>query len=422
MTRGGWRLAIAAITAWLWLATSQPAGARPGNLTSPEELAALAQSAQTGSASAVSARKAIHADATKAWRWGSVSGPFATTVQSGERTCHPASDPGRFDYLKEGAPDAYAKALAYHLRTEPDEDRRRALAAEARDRLLDLLDTEGFHGLGGADWSGANQCILELSISIPVWIETALLLEGTPVWTDADRAAFARWLAGSVYPKVAWASRVRRNNWGAAGSLSASLIARYVEGQSLSLSEVSPSARTIDAATARGAHDDLQLARIGTTWRGDSECPRFGIQADGGIPDELRRGSGGCTATAIPSADDPALSYQTMHVELLVYHAEALRRGGDDRLFAARTASGVPAILQAILFVIDNPDPGKSWPWGTRSGAVRLASGFYGDARLKAAADAATTFRGGRTLPYAAIAPSLPPLAPRPPAKPRLLN
>ena len=68
------------------------------------------------------------------------------------------------------------------------------------------------------------------------------------------------------------------------------------------------------------------------------------------------------------------------------------------------------AILQAILFVIDNPTPGGlSWPWGTRTGALHLAFRVYGDPRLRAAADAGGTFRGGRTLPYATLAPPLPP-------------
>lgn len=398
-----------AAAALLLALAAGPTAARAGNLTSPAELEAVADSADRGVVAARDMRDAIHAAATVGWRWGSVSGSYVTTLQSGDKICHPANDPGRADYLKEGAPDAYAKALAYHLRAAPDADARLALAAEARDRVLDLVDTEGFHGLLGQDWSGANQCILELAISVPVWIETAQLLEDTPVWDAADTRAFADWLAVEVYPKVAWASRVRRNNWGAAGSLSASLVARYLSPFSPDLLEVEPAARSLVPAAAWAEHEGMQLARIGTSWPGDSDCARYGIQDDGGIPDELRRGAGGCSASAIPSQSDAALSYQTMHVELLVLHAEALRRSGDDMLYAARTRAGDPAIRQAILFVIDNPS-GPSWSWGVRTGALHLAYRYYGDPRLEAAAQAGSSFRGGRTLPYARLTP---PIAPR---------
>jgi hypothetical protein len=394
------------------LALLAPIGAGAGNLTSAEALADVVYAADQGVPSAVAARDTLHAQATQSWRWGNVDGTFVTTLQGGNKACHPSGDPGRADALKEGAPDAYAKVLAYHLRTDPDDDRLLALASEARSRVLDWVDTEGFHGLTGLDWSGSNQCILELGISIPIWIETALLLEDTPVWSAADRSDFAGWLAGQVYPKVAWASRVRRNNWGAAGSLAASLIAHYVDGEVPTLVEVEPVSLVLDPPAAGDQHDAVQLARIRTSWPGDSDCPQFGIQDHGGIPDELRRGAGGCSASFIPSPSDSALAYQSMHVELLVYHAEALRRRGDPALFTARTVAGDPALLQAILFVIDNPSPGgRSWDWGTRSGTLRLASRVYADPRLDEALRHATSFRGGRTLPYATFAP---PLAPQP--------
>jgi hypothetical protein len=150
----------------------------------------------------------------------------------------------------------------------------------------------------------------------------------------------------------------------------------------------------------------MQLARIGTTWRGDTRCDRAGIQPHGGIPDELRRGSAGCDATFLPEGDDPSHTYQTMHVELLVLHAEAQRRRGDTTLFDARVRPQRPAILQAILFVVDNPTPGgRSWPWGTRTGALAVANRYYADARLQRALDAEGdgTTRGGRSLPYARL-------------------
>lgn len=369
--------------------------------------------ADQGVAHYVASREALRREAQRDWRWGSVAGTFTTTRQEGEKTCHPSADPGQVDALKEGAPDAYAKVLTYHFGSGSGTGSDVGFAEEARARVIDWVDTGGFQGLGGLDWSGQNQCILELGISIPVWIETAILLESTPSWVPADRASFAHWLAREVYPKVAWASRVRRNNWGAAGSLSASAIARYVNGWVPELAEVEPEPRTLDPRSAWREHDAIQLDRIRTLWKGDSECERHGIQDHGGIPDELRRGAGGCDAASIPSADDPGLGYQTMHVELLVYHAEMLRRAGDGTLFSATTAGGAPALLQAILFVIDNPSPdGRSWAWGARIGALAVAQRVYGDPRLSTALRDPPSFRGGRTLPYALLAPVEEPVKP----------
>jgi hypothetical protein len=405
------RAGCGAVLAWAALlvaaATLGPASAGADNLISVQELDRVREAAERGIEPMAAQRAAIVSAAGAPWAWGSVSGEFVTTVSGTSKRCHPASEPGRIDLLKEGAPDAYAKVLAYWVST----DRPRDLADQARQHVLDLVDTTGFRGLGGDDQSASNQCALELAISIPVWIETAQLLEPTPVFDDADRQAFAQWLAREVYPRVAWASRERRNNWGAAGSTAASLIADYVDGIVPTLVELSPVQRTLTPAAARAEHDAMQLARIGTTWPGDTRCPRAGIQPHGGIPDELRRGAAGCEATFLPSDEDSAITYQTMHVELLVIHAEAQRRRGDRTLFEARVPGGTPAILQAILFVIDNPSPGgRSWPWGPRMGTLAVAYRYYGDRRLGAAlqADPSPTSRGGRTLPYAWLAPAMP--------------
>jgi len=414
----GARRAIAA-TIVLTAATGISPVAHAGNLTTAHELASVALAAQS-SASLARSLETLQNEAARSWRWGQVGGNYVTTLQGGAKACHPESAPAQVDYFKEGAPDAFAKALAYHLRTAPDETSRLALAQEARQRVLDLVDTSGFHGLG-SDWSGENQCILELGVSIPIWIETALLLGETPVWKATDRAAFAGWLAEQVFPKVAWASRVRRNNWGAAGSLAASLVARYVNGVVPQLTEVAPSALTLSPAAAAQQHDAQQLLRIGTSWRGDSSCAVYGIQDHGGIPDELRRGAGGCNATFIPSATDTGLTYQTMQVELLVFHAEAVRRAGSRALFDAKTPAGASAIQRAILFVIANPSGGPSWPWGPRTGALWLAARAYGSTQIARAAEGGS-FRGGRTLPYAALTGALPSSSSGSPPPPQLFN
>jgi hypothetical protein len=379
--------------------------AQAGNLTSPESIEMKRELANAGESPHVEDRQRLLAQADEEWRWGSVSGAFVTTLQAGAKRCHPASNPGLSSYLKDGAPDAYARILAYLLSATRDAAR----AEDARHRVLELVGTSGFHGLAGTDYSASNQCILELAISIPVWIETALLLESTPVWSAQDRSLFAGWLATEVYPKVAWASRVRRNNWGAAGSAAASLIAHYVDGEVAELIEPNPSPRSLTPARAKAEHDGVQVARIGTTWQGDTRCKRVGIQSHGGIPDELRRGNAGCEGLFLPSREDAGHTYQTMHVELLVLHAEALRRQGDTSLFDAQAPGGAPALLQAILFVIDNPSPGgKSWPWGTRSGALAMANLYYDDPRLAREIERGEGFRGGRTLPYAALLPPRP--------------
>jgi hypothetical protein len=376
-----------------------------GNLTSPEELAQVRELVALNVEPLAQRHAALVVASQRPWRWGSVSGEFVTTLDGLKKRCHPASDSKQIDYLKNGAPDAYAKVLGYLTESQPDPMR----VEEARARVLDLVDTRGFHGLLGNDLSASNQCVLDLALSIPVWIETAILLEATPVWTLADRRAFAEWLASQVYPRVAWASRVRRNNWGAAGSASASLIAGYVDGEVSTLAEPGlPERRALTPAEALREHDAIQLDRIGTVWRGDSGCSQVGIQPHGGIPDELRRGSAGCDARFLPDGDDASHTYQTMHVELLVLHAEAQRRRGKTNLFDAALANGTPALLQSILFVIGNPTPGgRSWPWGTRSGTLAVAYRYYNDSRIRRELDRddASQERGGRTLPYAMLQP-----------------
>jgi hypothetical protein len=392
------------------LLASASAQASPGILTSAQELAAIRAAADAGRSPEAQESQRMIQDARRPWRWGSVSGEYVTTALP-SKTCHPADDPAS-DYLLEGAPDAYAQAIGALLTGDPE------LAAQAREHVLDLVDTSGFHGLAG-DYDADNQCILDLALSIPIWIETARLLEDTPVWSADDAAAFQAWLAKPVYPRVAWASRVRRNNWGAAGSLSAYSIARYVEGGVASLEEVAPESRSLAPSAAADAHTEMQRLRIGHTWVGDARCPELGIQPHGGIPEELRRGSTGCDGTYLV-ADDNALAYQTMHVELLVLHAEALRRLGDPSLYRLEAAPGVPAILQAIRFVIANSSPGgRSWPWkDSRWGALVVAASFYGDPVLTEAARGGSTFRGGRTLPYARFTALAPPLVADPDAGP----
>lgn len=373
--------------------------ARAASLTSLAELAELRQLADAGVEPTRTLRDKLLAEARRAWRWGRPEGRMISSRREGRKRCHPELLPEATETLVEGGADTYAMVLGYHL--SGDEE----LARNAQRHVLDWIGTHGFEAPGSSDYSGRNQCVLELAVSVPAWIEAASLLEGTPGWGAQEKRAFQRWLASEVYPKVAWASRVRRNNWGAAGSLAAMLVADYVDGSVDSLVERAPAPLEPTPREAVAAHREMQLARIRTEWRGDSRCAHAGIQAHGGIPDELRRGSAGCDGTRIRRLDDGSYSYQTMHVQSLVFHAEALRRRGDSSLFDARSPGGAPAILQAILFVIDNPTPGaRSWPWRSSArGTLVVAGRYYGDPRLVEEGDRDGTFRGGRLLPYAPL-------------------
>ncbi|HRN95916.1 MAG TPA: hypothetical protein PLD54_00540, partial [Candidatus Levybacteria bacterium] len=73
--------------------------------------------------------------------------------------------------FRDAAHKTYAKALAYHL-TGND-----AYALDVKKRLLDITDTTGFEG---DEYSGANQCILELSWLIPSWIVFELVITKLP--------------------------------------------------------------------------------------------------------------------------------------------------------------------------------------------------------------------------------------------------
>jgi len=372
------------------------ANASPGTLTSVAELTAYRAAADAGSSPQKENRARLLTDAREAWAWGSVTGAFGTTGTPTSKKCQPLAGGSGADYLLEGAPDAYAQVMGSVLARDE------SLAREARTHVLDLVDTSGFGGLT-SEYSGDNQCVLDLALSIPVWIETARLLEDTTAWSSADTGAFRTWLATQVYPKVAWASRTRRNNWGAAGSLAADAIASYVTGGVTALQEYAPTRLTLTPAQAVAAHAGMQLSRVGSSWAGDAQCANRGIQWHGGIPEELRRGSTGCDGSYLV-AGDAASTYQMMHDELLVFHAEAMRRRGDLSLYQAKTSQGQPALLQSILFVVQNPAGGTSWPWSSsRWGTLITAASFYDNAKLGSLARTDSTFRGGRTLPYTRV-------------------
>ena len=313
------------------------AGNARGYLTTPQELVAVAQKAAAGREPYRAAVAALldFAQGPDYWPYGDIEGK-----QRCRKTWRPK-------YIGLGAPLIYAQAMAYHLRGDA------AYAAAVRERLLDLTDTYGY---GGQEYSGGNQCILNLSWYIPSWIMAADLIEDYEGWATPDKRAFQAWLADEVYPKTAWASRNRNNNWGSAASATSAMIADYLWDSPYSLEEATP-------AEAYLEHRRRQLDRMNGVWRGDSKCRVWGIRPDGGIPDELRRGDSGCEAQWLVAAD-ASWTYTQTHLEGLVLHAELLWRRGDPTLYENITADGGGSILKAIHFVIANPTrPDRSLGW-----------------------------------------------------------
>lgn len=357
--------------------------ANAGVLTNKAELEEFKAKAVNGTAPYTSLRTSIINGANVTWEWGSISG--SSTGDGG--VCNTG---GNTTYLTDAGSVVMAMAASAVLTSNASQANN--FRTSARNHILDLTDTTFT-----TTPAGSYQCTLDLSLSIPVWIEAALLLEEQGAFSGADRTAFSNWLI-SVYRHPAWASRVRRNNWGAAGSLSSWLISNYVPPGTV-LVEVAPGPATISTIDAKTEHNAMQLDRIRTVWQGDEdECLIWGIQADGGIPSELRRGTTGCTGTHI-LADDGSLTYQSMHTELLTYHAMAIWRLGNTSLTNLFTTD-TSAIKRAYDFVIDNP-AGNDFPWDSNAGGGLVwAAKYYNDAELMAASAALSCTRCGHVMPY----------------------
>ena len=336
-----------------------------GYVTSASDLDYIRQRSQQG----VEPYRSIVADflsstgSPTSWSSGAAGTQF--TVDGGDCISNTQTDRDRFVNQQGGAQETYRKALAYHLTRDI------AYVQAARGRILELTNT-GYYG--GEEYSGDNECILHLARALPLWIQAADLLEGTSVWTAADRQRFSAWLVQTAYAKVAWASRIERNNWGSIGSLAASMIGDYV-GSSTTLRETLPVSRQLTGAQAYSEHNAQQLQRLNTVWKGDSRCSVWGIRATGGIPDELRRGSTGCNGSYLLSSDS-SYEYQIAQIDDLVFHAEYLRRRGNTSLYDNQAADGSGSLLKAIMFVISNPT--RSWPWPSyKTGILHVAYRYY---------------------------------------------
>jgi hypothetical protein len=328
-----------------------------GYMTTPAELRAIKEKADSGLEPYKTAvRRMVIIEAGQPWPYGEICG-----VQECRNTLEPP-------YIGLGSPLVYAKALAYHLTGEGE------YAETVRELILDLTDTSGY---GGDQFSGANQCILNLSWYIPGWIWAADLIEEYEGWTKADKLAFQRWLAEVVYVKTSWSSDARDNNWGAAGSYTSALISDYLHDSGLELVDWNGVTRTPGESYVH--HNNKQFRRInGLATEMDSRCPESGIRPYGGLPDELRRGSSGCEARWIV-ANDASWTYTQVYLQALVAHAELLYRRGDDSLYTNVYTDGSGSILQAINFIINNPtNPAKSTNFkANHMPLIELAYRFY---------------------------------------------
>lgn len=326
-----------------------------GYMTTPQELNSIAHKADLEIQPYKSAVHALLEYVREPSYW-----PEKYPSIEGSQSCDETKEPR---YIFEGSPLAFAKAMAYHITGVG------AYAADVKTRILDLTDTTGY---GGDEYSGANQCILNLSWYIPGWIMAADLIDDYPGWKTADKVQFQQWLAEVVYEKTAWSSRNRKNNWGSAGSTTSGMIADYLWDSPFLLEGDAP-------RDAYKEHRQHQLDRMGTLKPFDSVCDIWGIQSDGGIPDELVRGSSGCKAQWIHQNDESWM-YTMTFMQGLVMHAEFLLRRGDKTLFENIASDGSGSILKAIHFVIDNPiKPDKSTDWRAKQ-ILEVTYRYYRDA------------------------------------------
>jgi hypothetical protein len=160
-----------------------------------------------------------------------------------------------------------------------------------------------------------------------------------------------------MYPKVAWASRTRKNNWGVAGSFSASVISYYLmDHNDWILEELSPQRLKLSPKQAFKVHNKYQIHRLSISkkYKMDAKVSLWGILSNGAIPEEIRRGDDSIDGNYLES-DGSGTHYTMTHIEHLIAHAEFLHRLGDNSIYNNEASDGSGSLLQAILFVIDNP-------------------------------------------------------------------
>jgi hypothetical protein len=260
-----------------------------------------------------------------------------------------ASDPLQLSSL--GGKLAYGTALAWHLTGDEK------YAELCRQQILNLSKTYGFRNAEEKKFNWGAQGILNLARGGTPYIYAAVLLEEWKGWSANDKLIYQLWLCDEMYPKVAWASRVRKNNWGVAGSFSAALIAWYLaDHKDWKLQEISPKKIKLSPQEAFLAHNNCQIKRLSTAREAkmDAKATLWGILPNGAIPEEIRRGDDPIDGTHLPSSGS-GTKYTMTSIEHLTAHAEFLHQLGDNTLYDHVANDGSGSLLQAYLFVIDNP-------------------------------------------------------------------
>jgi hypothetical protein len=328
-----------------------------GYVTTPQELGMVAEKAENGIQPFKDAVLSVKNFANTGsngvrpsepnpgyWPFGSISG---------NQNCFKPQEPA---FLGDGAPLIEAKAIVFHL---TGDDR---YAADIRRHILELSTTEGYNG---DQYSGANKCILNLSWFVPSWIIAADLIEAYPGWTPGDKQKFQQWLANVAYRKTDWASDVKVNNWGAAGSAASGMIADYLADSGIVM--IDRNHAKIGAKDAYQKAKKRQIDRMnGNSYMNTTGCPENGgqgIRPDGGIPWELVRGSTGCDGRSVADLDK-SWTYMITTTTAMLQHAELLWRRGDNSIYENTSERGAGSLLRAIHFLIHNPNnPSRSVDW-----------------------------------------------------------
>lgn len=274
----------------------------------------------------------------------------------------------------DGGKLAYGTALAWHLTGNKD------YAEKAKTLILDLSRTYGYRNAEHHDFHWGAQGILNLARGGTPYIYAADLLEGWTGWAEKDKLQYQIWLRDVMYPKVAWASRTRKNNWGVAASFSAALISYYLmDRKEWLLTEISPITQKLSPKAAFKSHNQYQLGRLKTSldWKMDAKVALWGILPNGAIPEEIRRGEDPIDGDHLPS-NGSGTGYTMTHIEHLTAHAEFLKRLGDNSLYDQVENDGSASLFQAYMYVINNPIKSHCFT-KNRINALYMAYNHYKD-------------------------------------------